>query len=106
MRKPYQVRVREQIGPHDWVKKSKFYNANSSEDAARMYKGPGTVIYSEKVKKERLLGGVGEFFALGDSLLRDFAKESELERKNYEKTKERVRTRRSYLSKLKRLAIK
>jgi hypothetical protein len=58
-----------------WVKKSHFYEVSSPEDAVRKYrdkKGKGLVMSVEHVKRDRLLGpGIGDFFTLGDKLLRD-----------------------------------
>lgn len=81
MRGWYEVRVRECIVPSRfvngkwvdgrWVKKSKFYRAKNSQDAVRKYKGNGLIMYSQKVERERQLGGVGDFFRLGDELLRE-----------------------------------
>lgn len=61
----YEVRVREQTAPDTWVKKSKFYLAKSSREAASNYKGSGAILYSQKVDRERLLS------TLGDELLRE-----------------------------------
>lgn len=66
----YEVRVREQIAPEKWVKKSKFYQASSSADAVARYKGNGHIMWAEKVSRDKMLG-IGEFFRLGDELLRD-----------------------------------
>ena len=70
-RQAYEVRVREQVSPNKWVKKSKFYNARDPADARGKYKGKGSIMWVESVKKERLMGGVREFFRLGDSLLQE-----------------------------------
>jgi len=79
----YEVRIRECISPPKHVngrwtsggytKKSKFYLANSSREAAQRYKGDGHIMYVEKVGREKLLG-IGEFFKLGDKLLDEFKK--------------------------------
>ena len=97
MRRWYEVRIRESGSPcktckgrgiqddgrpckgcmgfgYHGVKKSKFFKANSSGEAAKCYTGSGTVMHTEKVSREKLLG-VGEFFKLGDSLLQDLRKE-------------------------------
>jgi len=66
----YEVRVREKVGPDKWIKKSKFFLARSSSDAASKYKGKGTIIHSKKVDRTKVLG-VGGFFRLGDDLLRE-----------------------------------
>jgi len=70
-RPSYEVRVREETKPGVYTKKSKFYNATGPADARSKYKGKGSIMWVEKVKKEKLLGGVGEFFRLGDSLLQE-----------------------------------
>lgn len=67
MRRWFCVRVRE-----NGVKKSRFYLARNSGDAAAKYKGPGFVMWATKVSKEQAQD-TGEFFQLGDDLLRDFA---------------------------------
>jgi len=71
MRRWFEVRIREQVDPNKRVKKSKFYQAKDSRDAASKYKGPGLVMWVEKTSREKLLG-VGEFFDLGDVLLKEF----------------------------------
>ena len=93
-RQAYEVRVREQLGPTRWMKKSKFYNATGPQDAASKYKGKGSIMWVEKVKKEKLLGGVGEFFKLGDSLLQELRAPS-----LQEQLKARVRGRRNWFEK-------
>lgn len=87
----YEVRIRVAVGPEKWVKKSKFYQANNPGDAASKYKGPGHIMSVEKVKKEQLLGGVGEFFRMGDALLKELSTTSP-----QEQIKERVRKRRDH----------
>lgn len=77
----YEVRIRVCISPPKqadgrWIrgkytKKSKFYLAKSSQDAVGKYKGDGHIMYAEKVSREKLLG-IGEFFRLGDELLKEF----------------------------------
>ena len=77
----YEVRVRECVSigrsingtwvDGKYVKKSKFYEARDSADAGRKYKGKGQVMSVEKASKEKLLG-IGAFFSLGDSLLKEF----------------------------------
>lgn len=94
------VRVREHPSPNKWVKKSKFYKAKGPGDARRKYKGNGHVMYVEKVKGEKMFG-VGEFFTLGDKLLREFEQESTLAESVRSKEKEKVRGRRE-LEKIKR----
>lgn len=61
----YEVRVRE-----NGTKKSRFYFAKDSSSAASMYKGSGDIMYAQKVSKEKLLG-IGDFFTLGDKLLKE-----------------------------------
>ena len=87
----YEVRVRIATKPGVWTKKSKFYQATNPGDAAGKYKGPGTIMSVEKVKKEQLLGGVGEFFRMGDTLLKELSTTSP-----QEQIKERVRKRRDH----------
>ena len=70
MRIWFEVRIREKLGNGKDVKKSKFYLAKDGSDAARKYKGGGTIISVEKVSREKALG-VGSFFKLGDELLRE-----------------------------------
>ena len=74
MRVKYEVRVREQVSPGKWMKKSRFYEAGSPGEASAHYDGPGRVMWVTKVSKEKLLG-VGEFFKLGDKLLRELQDE-------------------------------
>jgi len=76
----YEVRIREQVAPNKWVKKSRIYLAKSPKDAARRYKGKGLIMSVEKVTRERLFG-TGSFFNLGDSLLKELKKEVRGERK-------------------------
>lgn len=85
----YEVRVRVEVKPGVWMKKSKFYQATNPGDAAERYKGPGKIMSVESVKKEQLLGGVGEFFRLGDKLLAELRAVT-----LQEQLKERVRKRR------------
>lgn len=66
----FRVRVREKVGSDKWVKKTKFYFARNSQDAAEKYKGSGNVMYSQKVGRERSLG-LGDFFVLGDKIMRE-----------------------------------
>ena len=94
MRKSYEVRVREETKPGVYTKKSKFYNATDPANARGKYKGKGSIMWVEKVKKEKLLGGVGEFFRLGDSLLQELRAPS-----LQEQMKARVRKRRNAFEK-------
>ena len=94
-RQLYKVRVRE-----NGVKKSKFYDATSPRDAARKYSGPGYVMWVEKASKEQLLG-VGDFFQLGDSLLKEFRRGDSLLAQTEEKAK-----RRGYYSRQRSRAVK
>lgn len=66
----YEVRVRERLDNDTFVKKSKFFFVPRASDAAHKYRGSGYIMSVQKVEKERLLG-VGEFFKLGDELLRE-----------------------------------
>lgn len=70
-RQKFQVRVRE-----GEEKKSRFYTARSSGEARRCYKGNGVILSVRKVTKESLWG-VGSFFTLGDSLMKELKKERE-----------------------------
>jgi hypothetical protein len=77
----YEVRLRVCISPPQqadgkWIrgkytKKSKFYFTQGPQEAARKYKGTGQIMHVEKVGREKLLG-IGEFFKLGDNLLKEF----------------------------------
>ena len=78
MRVWFEVRIREVVGGVD-VKKSKFYMANNSHEAAKCYKGPWHIMSVTKVGKDtseanekelsgKLLG-LGGFLKLGDDLL-------------------------------------
>ena len=77
----FEVRVRECISiprpfSRGWesgiyTKKSRFYFVNSSQEAAKKYKGKGQIMHIKRVKREKLLG-IGEFFSLGDKLLEEF----------------------------------
>ncbi len=73
----YEVRVREQIGPNEWVKKSKFFNVRGSREAAEKYRGRGLIMWCEKVSREKLLG-IGDFFNLGGDLLRELQEDRSL----------------------------
>jgi hypothetical protein len=91
----YQVRVRECIEPPrntngrfipgKWVKKSKFFFARNSGEAAKKYKGNGHVMYAKKVSKDQLLG-VGDFFRLGDQFLRELKEERRYDGRQGEET--------------------
>lgn len=73
-KKLYEVRVREKVGPSRYMKKNKFYNASSPGEARALYKGEGHIMWVEKVSREKLMG-VGEFFSMGDRLMKEFARE-------------------------------
>lgn len=104
----YEVRVRECIEPGRfgngrWIdgkytKKSKFFFARDPQDAASKYKGKGYIMYVEKVGMEKLLG-IGEFFSLGDSLLRDLRKQGGGLLEQVEGNKEKRKLRRGYYGK-------
>lgn len=66
----YEVRIREKTGPETWVKKSKFYEARGTKEAAEKYKGSGMVMWVRKTSKEKVLG-IGSFFRLGGDLLKE-----------------------------------
>ena len=74
-RRWYEVRIRKWLSRDRSVKKSKFYFARSSADAANKYHGPGSIMSVSKVGAEQALG-IGDFFRLGDELLRELRKES------------------------------
>lgn len=66
----FEVRVREFLPPDKWIKKSKFYQERSPDEAARKYTGNGHIMSVQTVKREQLLG-IGEFFTLGPRLMRE-----------------------------------
>lgn len=66
----YEIRIREEVGPTRYMKKSKFYFEVGPKEAERHYRGKGHIMSCEKVPVERLLG-VGEFFKLGDEFLKE-----------------------------------
>lgn len=88
----YEVRVREQLSPSKWVKKSKFFFARGPKDAASKYKGNGHVMWCTKVGKERPWG-LGEFFSLGDRLLQELRGDSLLSQMEAEREKNKNRRR-------------
>lgn len=77
----FEVRIRECISPPRpfsrgrengiYTKKSRFYFVNNSQEAAKKYRGSGQIMHIKRVNREKLLG-VGEFFSLGEKLLKDF----------------------------------
>lgn len=71
--------MREQTGPFKWDKKSKFYKANSSKDAARNYRGPGNIMWVGKVSQERVFG-IGDCFRLGPQLMAEIGGEKPRDR--------------------------
>jgi hypothetical protein len=86
----YEVRIRE-----DGVKKSKFYLEVSPQAAAESYKGTGRIMWVEKASKERFLG-IGQFFRLGDDLLKEFARSEIAVQKQEGRDKEKVRSKRAF----------
>lgn len=84
-----------------YVKKSRFFFAKDTQGARSKYKGDGYIMSVEKVSREKLLG-VGEFFRLGDSLLKELKQEGGglLEQVTADKDKRRLR--RSYKETLRR----
>jgi hypothetical protein len=73
----YEVRVREQVAPHVYVKKSKFWKVKSPQEARQKYKGNGHIMSVKKKDPQRpykpsFLGG---FLGLGDDLLQEYVKE-------------------------------
>jgi hypothetical protein len=85
----YEVRIRIQIGPDKWVKKSRFYEAKGPKEARECYDGPGQIMSVEKAHREKFLG-VGEFFKLGDTFLEELRKDAV----KAESSKDRVRQKR------------
>lgn len=83
MKQPYEVRVREKVGPYKWVLKSKFYFGKDAGEARSKYRGDGKVLEVKKVTRERAQG-IGSFFSMGDRLLREFALERKLEKERQE----------------------
>jgi len=96
----YEVKVRIKLGSDNFKKKSFFFRARSSKEAASKYKGSGSIISVEKVKKERVLGGVGDFFRLGDTLLKELRAEDSLRLQDTEKRKEKIVSRKEWKNKL------
>jgi len=86
----YEVRVRE-----GEQKKSKFYLERDPQSAASHYKGGGHIISIERASRERFLG-VGQFFKLGDELLREFARSESIAKVEEGRDKDRVRERRAF----------
>ena len=84
MKRPFEVRVREKVGPYKWTLKSKFYFAKDAGEARSKYHSGGKILEVKKVTKERAQG-IGSFFSLGDRLLREFAQERALEKRALEK---------------------
>jgi hypothetical protein len=74
----FEIRVREEVSPGRFVKKSKFFYVRNSQEAAQKYSGPGHIMASERVKREKALG-IGEFFTLGPRLLLEFRQLERLE---------------------------
>ncbi len=97
-KKEYEVRIRIQIGPDKWIKKSRFYKTNGPKEAVECYDGPGQIMWVRQKSKEALLG-IGEFFKLGDSLLKELGGDNDgtAAEKNL-KGKEKTRQRRFYHS--------
>ena len=79
MKRPFEVRVREKVGPYKWILKSKFYFGKDAGEARSKYRGDGKVLEVKKVTRERAQG-IGSFFSLGDRLLKEFAQERALEK--------------------------
>lgn len=91
----YAVKVRE-----NGQKKTKFFrDCKSPSEAAAKYKGSGDVMSVRKIGIEHLYG-VGQFFRLGDDIMRDIQHEEQLDiekaRANHSKTQERRIKRRGY----------
>jgi len=99
----YEVRVRIQVGPDKWTKKSRFYEASGENDAASKYHGPGNIMWCRKKGREKLLD-IGEFFKLGNSLLKELNSEGIKEGSlldQVQKEKDRTRRKRFYNSRTK-----
>ena len=99
----YEVRIRVQTGPDKWTKKSRFYEASSEGDAASKYHGPGGIMWCRKKARERLLD-IGEFFKLGNSLLKELNSNGVEEGsllEQIQKEKARTRKKRFYNSRIK-----
>ena len=94
----YEVRVRECIEPPRpingrWVegrymKKSRFFLARDSSDAASKYKGKGDIMWASKVEREKQLG-IKSFFTLGDRLLKELKQGGEMVGLEQDKNKRR-----------------
>ena len=100
----YEVRIRIQAGPDKWTKKSRFYEATNEGDAAGKYNGPGNIMWCRKKGRERLLD-IGEFFRLGDSLLKELNSNGKGEGgsllEQVQKEKDRTRKKRYFNSRTK-----
>ncbi len=124
MRQWFEVRVRECVRPGryingrwidgKWTKKSHFYQATSSSDAMGKYHGKGDIISSQKYGRERIMH-IGEFFTLGDKLLKELRVEQDVANNpilretpdalDHAKQEETRRMRRSYFEKERRKAV-
>lgn len=88
-RQSYEVRVREKTGPYKWELLSKFYFARDAGEARSQYDGKGQILHVSKVSAEKV-GKFGDFFRLGDRLLREFADERAKEQGEVIKRQEAV----------------
>ena len=99
----YEIRIRIQVGPDKWVKKSRFYEANGENDAASKYHGSGNIMWCRKKSREKVLD-IGEFFKLGNSLLKELNSEGVKEGSlldQVQKEKGRTRQKRFFNSRVK-----
>jgi len=88
----YEVRVREASPSYGEMKKSRFYFARGPGDAASHYKGKGLIMWARSVSREKSLG-IGDFFSLGDKLLKELRRGNALEEISTKKEMERVKTK-------------
>ena len=89
LKKWYEVRVRERIGEED-IKKSRFYLASTPKEAAARYKGIGHIMQVRKAPSERVLG-IGSFFTMGTSILKELENEKPVIREREEERKREER---------------
>ncbi len=99
----YEVRIREEVSPNKWMKKSKFYWSTHPREARQQYDGSGHIMWVQKAGREKLLG-IGDFFSMGNRLLKEFAEEggNTVAVQIREKEKEKVRSKRFHLLKERR----
>lgn len=66
------VRFREQVAPNKWQKKTKYFKVKRGKDAAKKYRGNGSIMSVTKASREKI-HKIGGFFYLGERLLKEFA---------------------------------